>query len=391
MKVPSCIVHRAPCAYFFLCPGMAYGIITSRLPALQIQTGASESDIGLLLLCLGFSSVIALLVSARLIALTGSRRLLRVASLLLILSVALCGLPGHPLRLGVVFAGAGLGMGLTDVSMNTQGMLLERRLHTSCLSFMHAAYSFGGVLGALSGSLFAGLGLGVSAQACCVFGLYLCLHARASAALLHDEPVVRTQAPVSDARALPPFILLCGVGAMLASSAEGAVAEWGGLLLVSVKGTQESTAALVFAVFSATTVFCRLFGDRLRQLRSDAGLVFLGGTLSVCGMSLLLFAAHPALCLAGCALMGAGLSPVVPVLFSRAGSVPGVNPGRASAAVSMLSYSGMLFFPPLLGMVAQSCGLSSALRIILAVCLVITAGSVMLKNVPGTSASARRR
>ena len=40
MKLSEFTVARAACAYFFLGPGLAYGMLTSRLPALKIQTGA---------------------------------------------------------------------------------------------------------------------------------------------------------------------------------------------------------------------------------------------------------------------------------------------------------------------------------------------------------------
>ena len=69
MKRTEFSITRAACAYFFLCPGLAYGVFTSRLPALKMQTGADESQIGLLLLCVGMSSLVALFCSSRLIAL----------------------------------------------------------------------------------------------------------------------------------------------------------------------------------------------------------------------------------------------------------------------------------------------------------------------------------
>lgn len=68
MKRTEFSITRASCAYFFLCPGLTYGVFTSRLPALKMQTGADESQIGLMLLCLGVSSLAALFCSSRLIA-----------------------------------------------------------------------------------------------------------------------------------------------------------------------------------------------------------------------------------------------------------------------------------------------------------------------------------
>ena len=71
---------------------------------------------------------------------------------------------------------------------------------------------------------------------------------------------------------------------------------------------------------------------------------------------------------------------LVPLFFSRAGSVPGISAGRASAVVSLLSYSGLLFFPPFLGFVARDRGLPDALLIVLAACLCLAAGSVFFRG-----------
>ena len=380
MKRTEFSITRASCAYFFLCPGLTYGVFTSRLPALKMQTGADESQIGLMLLCLGVSSLAALFCSSRLIARWGSRCILKNSALLLVIAVVLSCLAQTPVQLGAGCLLAGASMGLVDVAMNTQGIHTEHRYRTSCMSFMHAAYSFGGVTGSVTGAFFAGLGLSPFINAVCVLGVYACFLLKAASHLLSDMPASPVEEKKASSRALPLFVILCGVFSMLSYAAEGSVAEWGSLLLFTVKGAGEHTAALVFAAFSITTVFCRLFGDRLRHVLSDFILLFGGSLLALAGMLLALFSPLPAVCLAGYALMGAGLSPIVPTLFSRAGSCPGISAGRASAIVSILSYSGLLFFPPMLGFVAHEKGLQSALLIIVAACVILALGSFLFRE-----------
>lgn len=380
MKRTEFSITRASCAYFFLCPGLTYGVFTSRLPALKMQTGADESQIGLMLLCLGVSSLAALFCSSRLIARWGSRGVLKNSALILVIAVVLSCLAQTPVQLGAGCLLAGASMGLVDVAMNTQGIHTEHRYRTSCMSFMHAAYSFGGVTGSVTGAFFAGLGLSPFINAVCVLGVYACFLLKATSHLLSDMPASPAEEKKASSRALPLFVILCGVFSMLAYAAEGSVAEWGSLLLFTVKGAGEHTAALVFAAFSITTVFCRLFGDRLRHVLSDFILLFGGSLLALAGMLLALFSPLPAVCLAGYALMGAGLSPIVPTLFSRAGSCPGISAGRASAIVSILSYSGLLFFPPMLGFVAHEKGLQSALLIIVAACVILALGSFLFRE-----------
>lgn len=383
MKWTEFTTARAACAYFFICPGLAYGMLTSRLPAMKAQTGSDEAQIGFFLLCLGVASLLSLSASGWLIARWGSRPILKTGSLVLIAALPLCGLAAHPFQLGAACALAGLGMGLADVSVNAQGIQIERHFQTPCMAFMHASYSFGGMAGALTGALFARLDMGLFANAVCVLGVYACLFPLAMKKLVADAPPVSGGKKETAASGLPVFVVMCGVLSMFAYAAEGSVGEWGSLLLFSSKGASESLAACVFAVFSAATIGCRLFGDRLRAGLGDFALVLCGASLAACGMALVLFAPDAVICLLGYALMGVGLAPLVPILFSRAGSWPGIDPGKASAVVSTLSYSGLLFFPPSLGFIASRHGLKNALFLILALCLLIGAGAFLLKTPPG--------
>ena len=388
MALSELATARAACAYFFVCPGLSYGILTSRLPALKGRTGADDAQIGLALLCLGGASLMALAASGWILDRWGSRSVLRVGSLVLPAAIIACGLAPSPLLLGAACILTGFSLGLMEVAMNTQGIRVEHRYAVSCMSFLHAAYSLGGVLGAVTGVVFAGLGLSPAVNAACALGLFVCFRSWAVPRLLPDSPSKaekrRRGASLGN---YPRFVVLCGVMAMMVYAAEGSVAEWGSLLLFSVKGAGESTAASVFAVFSGVTVVCRLFGDRLRSLLGDFVLMLGGGALAAGGMAIVLCSPHAAVCLAGYALMGLGLSPIVPLLFSRAGSHPGISPSRASAIVSLLAYSGLLFFPPLLGFLSHGYGLEKALLVALACCLLVTGGAFLVKGGPGAGQS----
>lgn len=371
---------KLACAYFFICPGLAYGLLTSRLPSLKEQTNANEAQIGIILLCLGLSGLISLLSSSYLIAKLGSKTILRLGTLLLLIAIILCGLAPNPILLGCACIMSGLGIGLADVSMNAQGISIERKFMTSCMSFMHASYSIGGVAGALTGAFFAAFNLGPFVNAACVLGVYACGIPWATRRLLPDIIMKKESIQTSSNKSVPVFVVICGILAMFTFSSEGSVAEWGSLLLYNVKGASESVAACVFAVFSTATVFSRLAGDRLRHKIGDFQLSFFGALLAAVGMSIVIFTKIPLLCLAGYGIMGVGLAPIVPVLYSRAGSYKGVSPGKASAIVSVLSYGGLLFIPPLIGFAAQRIGLNNSLFMILILCCIIASGTIILKQ-----------
>ncbi|MBQ9406651.1 MAG: MFS transporter [Desulfovibrio sp.] len=380
MNAATYVRARRACAFFFAGPGLAYGAFTARMPALKAQVGANDAHIGLILLCFGISGLAGLLLAPWLVSKVGSRVLLCAATLCYLIFLPLCALTATVQGLAALGALVGLGVGLADVAMNTQGIQLEHRAGRRCMSLLHACYSLGGLLGSLGGAVFAALQLGVwpnLASLAVLYGLGLPLAARGLA------PDSLVQRPDSAARqgalALPLFVWCCGIMALACYAVEGSVAEWGSLLLYTAKGASEQTAALVFGIFSTAMLCCRFCGDALRARLGDFPLGLAGALLACVGMSCVIFAPWPGLCLCGYAAMGLGLGPLVPMLFSRAGDCPGVAPSAASAVISVMGYSGALFFPPSLGGLALHYGLEHALLLILGLCVFIASGTWLLR------------
>lgn len=381
MKLSEFALVRLACAYFFICPGLTYGIFTSRLPALKMQTGANEAQIGLILLCFGGASLISLFSSSWFLKKCGSRNLLVYGSIIALFAVVLMGVAFTPYVLGLFAMLGGLGTGVVDVAMNTQGVQIEKKYTVSCMSFMHASYSFGGVVGALSGSVFAALGYDFLTNAAVILGIYFLFLFKGHRYLLPETFEAKEKEETAANVFIPFFIVFCGVLIMTAYACEGAVAEWGSLFMHSVKGASEQIAALVYAGFSVTTMFSRFFGDRMRERFGDMKLCVVGAIIAVLGLFMAIFLKGAVLSLLGFALMGIGLSPLAPVLFSQAGNYPGINVGKACAVVSIFAYSGLLFYPPLLGFIAHGYGLDKAMLVVFGMCSLLCLGILALGKI----------
>ena len=353
---------RLSCACFFLAPGLTYSLFTSRLPAIREQAGLNEAEIGMLILYFGLAALASLLVSATLVRHFGSRSLAIIFTITLLLSITASCAARDELFLACAFMCGGFSMGIADVCINTQGMLLEMRFKSPSMSFLHGAYSFGALFGSLSGALFASFSLSPMINAAVVLGCYSLLLTTAFRGLQKDtdRPASGT---VRTKKSHVPVFVICSV------------AEWGSLYLFSCRGADEETAALAYGAFSVTSGVFRLFDDRLRSLWGDMRLSVGGALLAFAGMAIALVSPEPWFCLAGYCLMGMGLSPMVPIFFSRAGSCPGVAPEQASAAVSLLGYSGLLLFPPTLGFLGRTLGLDRALLVPLGLCALLALGA----------------
>ncbi|MEU0044855.1 hypothetical protein ABZ044_17495, partial [Streptomyces werraensis] len=87
----------------------------------------------------------------------------------------------------------------------------------------------------------------------------------------------------------------------------------------------------------------------VRTVRASGVIALLGGLLIV-------FAGHPAVAMAGFALMGLGIAVVVPLCFAAAGR-SGSNPSLAIAGVATITYTSGLVAPSAIGMLAQATSL----------------------------------
>jgi fucose permease len=108
----------------------------------------------------------------------------------------------------------------------------------------------------------------------------------------------------------------------------------------------------------------RLSGDKLRAWLGSVRLVRISAALAAAGLAAALIIGHPVAALIGFACVGLGLSNIVPIIFSAAGNVPGVNAGTGIAAVASIGYLGGLAGPPMIGFVAEAISLPLALGIL---------------------------
>lgn len=300
---------RLACMFYFMAPGLAYGLVTSRMPALKNMTGATEGELGIILLFFGFSALIGLAFAPRLIAKISAKTTLLVSSLACMVFVVLVSFSTSVWYFGATMALLGICMGLCDVTMNVQGVEVERAYKKSSMNVLHAGYNIGAAAAACAGSFFAATSLSVWVN-------FLLPALVMSAMLWWAEPrlVTGTEGRADKSTAaspesaepqkrLPFLVWICGLLCVCCYVSEGSVGEWGSLYLHQEKGAPESIAALVFAGFSMCSLLCRLTGDRLRNNFGDFAVGTAGATLALVGMLTVLTASSWSVCLIGYAMM----------------------------------------------------------------------------------------
>lgn len=358
------------CAFFFALAGLVYGSVMSRIPALKVQTGLNEAELGTALLGLGLGALTSFPIMGYVQTKIGSRWLLIVGAVGFLLAFPLLSLPTQWTTFALAFYALGFCSGAVEVGMGTQALLVERHLQKPAMSGLHGMYSLGSLIGALNTVIFGGS----PAQAFVITAVVLfCLWPFACLNLLHDTPLPAVQK--NKKQLPPPIIFVMGLLAMCCFVAEGSVGDWGALFLTTVRGYGEQSAALGYAAFSVAMVFGRLAGDRLRSQFSDVPLMRVLAGIATTGILLLLYAPWPGFSLIGFGLMGLGLSVIVPIIFSAVGRCKTVDPGVGVAFVSTFGYVGLLMGPPLIGIAAHNIGLLVALNVVIVLCLLLFLGA----------------
>lgn len=358
---------RLACMFYFMAPGLAYGLVTSRMPALKNMTGATEGELGIILLCFGLSALIGLAFAPRLIAKISAKTTLLASSLACMVFVVLVSFSSSVWFFGIAMALLGICMGLCDVTMNVQGVEVERAYKKSSMNILHAGYNIGAAAAACAGSIFAATNFGVWVNfvlpVAVMAGMLWWAEPRLVTGNL-EKPERSESSPlvsVEPKKRLPFLVWVCGLLCVCCYVSEGSVGEWGSLYLHQEKAAPESIAALVFAGFSICSLMCRLVADRLCNNFGDFLVSTAGATLALAGMLTVLSSSSWSICLIGYAMMGLGQAPIVPIAFSRAGAIKGVSTARATSLVSLLAYAGLLFAPPAFGLSAEHFGLHTAL------------------------------
>ena len=361
---------RAAIATVFALNGLLFGSWAARVPAVKDRLVLSDGELGLALAALAAGAIIAMPLAGAFATRAGSARATRLALAASCLLAPL--VPAAPGLIWLMAAGLAFGAGYAtlDVAMNAHGIAVEHRLGRPILSGLHAAFSLGGLLGGGVGALGAALDLDVRIQVAAVAALTLAI----------GMVIVRSLGPGEHPSRAPAFakptgrLWALGAIAFCCLLAEGAAADWSAVHTSDHLGATAAVAALAFAGFSALMTAGRLVGDRLVARLGAVTLLRGGGLLATAGLVIAIAGTGPAAGIAGFALLGAGLSSVIPVAFRAAGSLPGTIPAAGVAAVSTVGYTGFLAGPPAVGAIAELTSLPAGLGLV----AVLTASVALL-------------
>lgn len=340
----------------FLVAGYGIACWAPLVPYVQSRVAVDTAVFGLLLLCLGLGSVVAMLLTGYLATLYGSRPIVVAGALGMSLVLPLLTIAASPALLAFTLLIFGASLGSLDVAMNIHAIQVERDAGRPLMSGFHALFSLGGLAGSLMMTLL--LSRHLSLFTC---GM-LCACLMFVVTLLAWPRLISEKAPQSGPASVLPrgIVLLLALLTGIAFLAEGAVLDWGALLVSNAGLLSVEHSGLGYVMFSVAMTIGRLSGDRIVTRYGDRAVLVAGSLLAVAGFVIVLSAPVALVALVGFLGIGFGASNVVPVLFRGAGSQRVMPVGLAVSTITTIGYAGVLVGPAVIGIVAKAVGLRGA-------------------------------
>lgn len=350
----------------FFSLGFATAAWAPLIPFAQQRLNLNHADFGLLLLCMGIGSMIAMPATGALVKRWGCRPLIALALMLLMVLLPSLTMWSSIVKMAVALFIFGSAAGCLGVAVNLQAVVVEKHSVRALMSSFHGMCSLGGLTGAMLVTALLAVGLSPLMSTLSVVMILLVIGGVAIPSCLtsfeqdekpHEDT---TQAPKKFYRP-DGIILLIGMMCFIAFLSEGAAMDWGGIYLTSKYQLNPAFAGLAYTFFALSMTTGRFAGHILLKQWGEKNIVTYSAIGAAIGMAVIVTAPVWQVVVLGYALLGLGCSNIVPVMFSRVGRQNNMPKAAALSLVSTIAYTGSLSGPALIGLIGEWTGLSTVL------------------------------
>ncbi len=357
--------------------GIASMAWVARIPEIKDQIQVSNGEFGFIFLGATIGAVLGAQIAGRAIHTFGSRPVVNISTLLMPAGLAAMGFATNALELFFALMVMGLGYSLTDMSVNTQAVVVEKILNQKWMSSFHGMWSLGSFVTTVFGGVMINY---LTPRENLVIVAIVSLIAFIPARLFllppdidehagDDGEVTEAKIPFFGKSVVPLWAI--GLGLIAGMVAEGAASDWGAILLRDNMNIPKGVYASAFASFALAMITSRFLGDKWLEkfgARNTVkyGGIYGGGIWALClliSIPLSSQAMVPALFIVNLGFIAAGLGigPMFPAFMLAASRVPGIATAVAISRVGVIGIAGFFVGPTITGLIAQASSLSIAM------------------------------
>jgi len=350
----------------FFSLGFATAAWAPLIPFAQQRLSLNHADFGLLLLCMGIGSMIAMPATGALVKRWGCRPLIALALMLLMVLLPSLTMWNSIVMMAVALFIFGSAAGCLGVAINLQAVVVEKHSLRALMSSFHGMCSLGGLTGAMLVTALLAVGLSPLMSTLSVVMILVIIGGIAIPSCLTSFE--QDERPDEDVINKPKkhyrpngIILLIGMMCFIAFLSEGAAMDWGGIYLTSKYQLNPAFAGLAYTFFALSMTTGRFAGHVLLKQWGEKNIVTYSAIVAAIGMAVIVTAPVWQVVVLGYTLLGLGCSNIVPVMFSRVGRQNDMPKAAALSLVSTIAYTGSLSGPALIGLIGEWTGLSTVL------------------------------
>ncbi|MEG0187883.1 MFS transporter [Algoriella sp.] len=343
---------RIAVSLFFFSQGLAFSSWASRIPTIKSALGISEGQLGTLLLMMPIGQLCTMALSGKLVAKYGSKNVLKIVVLIYPLILCFIGLAQNFYQLGAVLFLFGVIGNMCNISVNTQGVEVEKIYGKSIMSSFHGAWSIAGFTGALIGLLMMNIHISTFYHFVIIYAIIVLNWFLNKKYLVESLPAPKQEKKSIFSKPDTTLVQL-GVIGFLSMATEGAMFDWSGVYFQDIVKAPQNLVILGYASFMVMMATGRFVGDYFISRFGKQRIMQISGLLMFSGLMLSVFVPQLIVCTLAFMMVGLGVACNVPTVYSVAGKNKKVNPGVALAMVSSISFLGFLMGPPLIGYIAE--------------------------------------
>ena len=367
---------------FFLAQGLCFSSWASRIPDVKEIFEVNYAFYwGLVLFLIPVGKFVAIPLAGYLVSKLGSRVMVQASILGYALSLFAIGTAHHIYLLGVYLFCFGVFWNLCDISLNTQGIGIERLYGRTIMASFHGGWSLAACVGALIGFIMIVSGIepfwhftGVALLIACIVLVsrkYLQADVEAASDEAPSEKPKEAPALLSFIRRPEMLLLQLGLVGLFALVVESAMFDWSGLYFESVLQAPKSLQ-IGFLVFMVMMTVGRFLTNSAYNLLGKQKVLQVAGFLIFAGffVSALLgdvfeaMAAKVVVNSLGFMMLGLGISCMVPTIYSLVGAKSKTPVGIALTILSSISFIGSLIAPLLIGAISQAFNMKYAYMVV---------------------------
>tara|TARA_B100000029_G_scaffold516571_1_gene631303 strand:+ start:2192 stop:3343 length:1152 start_codon:yes stop_codon:yes gene_type:complete len=333
------------------------GLWTIRIPTIKDQLDTDYIGIGYIMATFAFGSILIMIFSNEIIKKFSSKISIGVSGIAQAILWPIAPLI-FDLNIFLFYAFIfGLCYGLFEVAINLQASNIEKREKKSMMSGFHAFFSLGLLAGSFCTSLLLEINVSFFSNVLIYVIILLPLHIYFVSFLNKDHISIK-EGKGNIFFFWPAIILVLVFITISDSFTEGGIDSWAALYMrdsINVEGFKIGIATICFNFFM---VIGRLTGDRIRDKIGVYKFLICLLILTIIGLLIILIFNSVFSSIIGFSIVGFGISSIIPLAYSLASRIEGVDSAVGISIISISAYGVFMIAPAFMGYIAKYLGIN---------------------------------